>query len=59
MCQRSMWEKAAVGRNLAQLDEDGVHLVGPDEGWLSCRKKGFGRMASPETIFSEIQRLLN
>jgi len=54
-----MWEKAAVQRNVKQLEEDGVHLVGPDEGWLSCRKKGFGRMASPEAIFSAIQRILN
>lgn len=53
-----MWEKAAVRRNVAQLVEDGVHLVGPDEGWLSCRKKGFGRMAAPETIFAAIQQLL-
>ena len=55
-CQ--MWEKAAVQRNVAQLAEDGVHLVGPDEGWLSCRQQGFGRMAAPEAIFAAIQRLL-
>ncbi len=53
-----MWEKAAVQRNVTQLAEDGVHLVGPDEGWLSCRKKGFGRMAAPEAIFAAIHRLL-
>ena len=56
-CQ--MWETAAVQRNVAQLAEDGVHLVGPDEGWLSCRTQGFGRMAAPEAIFAAIQRLLN
>lgn len=53
-----MWEKAAVQRNVAQLADDGVHFVGPDEGWLSCRKKGFGRMAAPESIAAEIERLL-
>jgi phosphopantothenoylcysteine decarboxylase len=53
-----MWEKAAVQRNVAQLSEDGVHLVGPDEGWLSCRQKGYGRMAAPEAIFAVIQQLL-
>lgn len=53
-----MWEKAAVKRNVAQLAEDGVRFVGPDEGWLSCRKKGFGRMAAPEAIFSAIQAIL-
>jgi len=53
-----MWDSPAVQRNVAQLAEDGVNLVGPDEGWLSCRKRGFGRMAAPEAIFAAIQRLL-
>jgi phosphopantothenoylcysteine synthetase/decarboxylase len=54
-----MWEKPAVQRNLQQLCEDGVEIVGPEEGWLSCRKKGVGRMASPETILASIERALN
>lgn len=54
----AMWEKPAVQRNLRQLQADGVHVVGPEEGWLSCRKKGIGRMASPESIFAAIQQLL-
>ena len=49
-----MWEKPAVQRNVEQLCRDGVHMVGPDEGWLSCRKRGFGRMAEPETIAQAI-----
>jgi phosphopantothenoylcysteine decarboxylase/phosphopantothenate--cysteine ligase len=53
-----MWASVAVQRNVAQLADDGVHLVGPEEGWLSCRKQGFGRMAPPETIFAAIQQLL-
>ena len=54
-----MWDKPAVQRNVATLRDDGVQLVGPEEGWLSCRKKGFGRMAAPETIFAAIEELLN
>jgi len=54
----NMWEKPAVQRNLAQLGGDGVILVGPEDGWLSCRKRGMGRMADPEAIYAEIQRLL-
>jgi len=54
-----MWEKPAVQRNVAQLRKDGAVLVGPDEGWLSCRKTGMGRMSDPEVLFAEIQRLLN
>lgn len=50
-----MWEKPAVQRNVAQLRADGVKIVGPEEGWLSCRKKGVGRMASPESIVAAIE----
>ena len=53
-----MWAKPPVQRNVAQLRDDGVNLVGPEEGWLSCRKKGLGRMAAPETILQRIRQLL-
>ena len=33
-----MWENPAVQRNLQQLRDDGVNIVDPEEGWLSCRK---------------------
>ncbi|MFM8571083.1 MAG: flavoprotein [Pirellula sp.] len=45
-----MWDKPAVQRNIVQLQRDGVHLVGPESGWLSCRRVGFGRMSEPESI---------
>jgi len=54
----AMWEKPAVQRNLKQLREDGLHIVDPDSGWLSCRQQGTGRMASPEAIRAEIEKLL-
>ncbi len=54
-----MWEKPAVQRNLEQLRTDGIHLVDPQEGWLSCRQKGVGRMAEPVAIKETILRLLN
>ncbi len=53
-----MWEKSAVQRNVKQLREDGVQLIDPEDGWLSCRQKGMGRMASQERIFSAIQQRL-
>lgn len=53
-----MWEKPAVQRNVAQLRNDGVHFVDPEEGWLSCRTRGMGRMAAPERIFEAIGELL-
>lgn len=53
-----MWEKPSVQRNVAQLRADGVHFVDPEEGWLSCRRKGVGRMAAPEKILAAIENLL-
>jgi phosphopantothenoylcysteine decarboxylase/phosphopantothenate--cysteine ligase len=49
-----MWEKAAVQRNVEQLRCDGVELIGPDSGWLSCRVQGSGRMSEPEQIVEAI-----
>ena len=55
---REMWEKPAVQRNVTQLRHDGIHFVDPEEGWLSCRTRGVGRMAAPEKIFAAIGELL-
>lgn len=49
-----MWENAALQRNVSQLQSDGVKMIGPEEGWLSCRVKGLGRMAEPESIVAAI-----
>jgi phosphopantothenoylcysteine decarboxylase/phosphopantothenate--cysteine ligase len=54
----SMWENRAVQRNVATLRGDGVHFVGPESGWLTCRKQGLGRMAEPEQLLAEISTLL-
>ncbi|MBX7166969.1 MAG: phosphopantothenoylcysteine decarboxylase [Pirellulales bacterium] len=50
----TMWDKPAVQRNVAQLREDGFQIIDPEEGWLSCRRKGVGRMAAPERIVAAI-----
>jgi phosphopantothenoylcysteine decarboxylase len=54
----AMWEKPAVQRNLKQLREDGLHIVDPGSGWLSCRQVGSGRMAEPDEIRAAIERVL-
>lgn len=46
----AMWGKSSVQRNVQQLRDDGCHFVGPDAGWLACRKIGEGRMSEPEAI---------
>lgn len=53
-----MWAKPAVQRNVATLQSDGVQIIHPDIGWLSCRQQGPGRMAPPEQIFTAIESLL-
>lgn len=49
-----MWEKPAVKRNVAQLRSDGLMLIDPESGYLSCGAIGAGRMAEPEIIFQAI-----
>ncbi len=54
----SMWSKPAVIRNVDQLKRDGVQIIGPESGWLSCRKQGEGRMSEAETILEAIYSCL-
>lgn len=53
-----MWEQPAVQRSVSLLESDGVKMLGPESGWLSCRKRGVGRMAEPESILSAVSPLL-
>ena len=53
-----MWEKPSVQRNAAQLRADGFAIIDPEEGYLSCRTYGPGRMASPERIYEVIEQTL-
>jgi len=54
-----MWNKPSVQRNVKQLEQDGIRLVGPGSGWLSCGQVGPGRMAEPPEILAEIQELVS
>ncbi len=54
----AMWEKKSVQRNIATLKSDGHQLIGPQEGWQSCRRTGMGRMAEPADIQAAIERML-
>jgi phosphopantothenoylcysteine decarboxylase/phosphopantothenate--cysteine ligase len=55
----NMWDAPAVQRNVAQLRADGVQIVGPGEGWLSCGQVGAGRMAEPSEILAAILKTLH
>lgn len=54
-----MWEHPATRRNLATLQGDGVHFVGPDEGEMACGEFGPGRLAEPDAIADAVGRLLH
>jgi len=54
-----MWAKPSVQRNVTQLQADGVRLIPPEDGWLSCGQRGPGRMAEPGTLVTAIQSLFN
>ncbi len=53
-----MWSKPAVQRNVQQLAADGVTIIDPEEGWLSCRDQGSGRLAAAEVILASIRARL-
>ncbi len=54
-----MWQHPATRRNLAQLEADGVHVVGPGEGAMACNEWGPGRMAEPADIIEAAERILD
>lgn len=53
-----MWRHPLVQRNLETLRGIGVHVVGPESGWLACRTLGEGRMAEPPDILEAGRTLL-
>lgn len=53
-----MWDAKAVQRNVARLRDDGCRIIDPEEGWLSCRQRGAGRMAAVDTIHQAIEQSL-
>jgi phosphopantothenoylcysteine decarboxylase / phosphopantothenate---cysteine ligase len=54
-----MWLHAATQRNLEQLHADGIFSVAPNEGSMACGEYGPGRMAEPNQILSEVERVLS
>jgi phosphopantothenoylcysteine decarboxylase/phosphopantothenate--cysteine ligase len=53
-----MWLHPANQRNIATLEADGVHRIGPDEGDMACGEYGPGRMAEPTDILGAIAERL-
>jgi phosphopantothenoylcysteine decarboxylase/phosphopantothenate--cysteine ligase len=54
-----MWNNAATRRNVAQLERDGVAMVGPNAGEMAeAGEAGVGRMAEPLEIAAATDRFL-
>jgi phosphopantothenoylcysteine decarboxylase/phosphopantothenate--cysteine ligase len=51
---RQMWENPATQRNVRQLTEDGVCILGPDSGEQACGEVGAGRMLEPEALVEAV-----
>ena len=49
-----MWEHAATQRNLTQLRNDGVAVIGPNDGDMACGEFGPGRMSEPLEIVDAV-----
>ena|SRR5689334_9951320 len=48
---RQMWWNAATQRNVAQLRNDGIAILGPDTGELACKENGEGRMLEAADLY--------
>lgn len=53
-----MWLHPSSQRNIATLQTDGIHRIGPNEGDMACGEFGPGRMAEPLEIYAQINALL-
>ena len=53
-----MWLHKATQRNVAQLREDGITVLEPDDGEMACGEFGPGRLPEPIAILQAIQGAL-
>jgi len=50
-----MWLDAATQQNVAQLQQQGIRLVGPNQGSQACGESGPGRMVEPEQLVEAVE----
>ena len=55
---RQMWETPATQRNVAQLEKDGVTILGPASGDQACGETGNGRMLEAQEIADAVAAFL-
>lgn len=52
---KEMWDKPATQRNIQQLLQDDVIVLGPSHGEQACGEIGMGKMLDVESIWQRIQ----
>ncbi|WP_029148019.1 bifunctional phosphopantothenoylcysteine decarboxylase/phosphopantothenate--cysteine ligase CoaBC [Methylophilus sp. 5] len=52
---KQMWENAATQRNIGQLQQDAITILGPDSGEQACGEVGLGRMLEPADLLEGLQ----
>lgn len=50
-----MWENPATQRNLAQLQQDGIEILGPATGDQACGETGLGRMLEAQQLLDALE----
>jgi phosphopantothenoylcysteine decarboxylase / phosphopantothenate---cysteine ligase len=55
---KQMWANAATQRNIAQIERDGITLLGPASGAQACGEEGMGRMLEAEALAHDIVKFL-
>ena len=53
-----MYENRRVNRNMDILEQDGFHLLEPEEGELACKTSGPGRLPEPRFILDRLDAML-
>lgn len=54
-----MWQNPATQRNIAQLQQDSITVLGPDSGDQACGDIGMGRMLEAEALADDIATYLH
>ncbi len=52
---KQMWENPATQRNIHQLQQDGVQILGPGSGDQACGEIGLGRMLEPAQLIAALE----
>ena len=47
---QQMWQNPATQKNITKIKDNGIHILGPDDGDQACGETGPGRMLDPLAI---------